>query len=318
MKNTFWKFMLVITIVSFIFTIIFGSQIPWGNLSTACFSWPITKGILYDISVGIFSSMILVWCIDRIQLRMEEKEEEKRRLILYSKISPLLEEYYNFYLYLYIATRNVPVAPNSKALKSLYLCKDEFIKQLYDTNPFYKDGYYGDPTKLNLQFNLMQQCSDNPEEMEKIMSMSTSLPWYQCWHKEATKFYNGLSQVEKDFPTFFPNELLELIDSLLTNAKTQTNIVNIVEFRSPISHIQEQFERPEIPTEMFIKAYKIEETLQVLDSIMSYIESDSSKVLRERNLDFFNNRNISPSIGHTCPKESTNSENANTSTDAEE
>lgn len=41
----------------------------------------------------------------------------KRRLILYNKISPLLEDYYNFYLFLYIATRNVPVASTSAALK---------------------------------------------------------------------------------------------------------------------------------------------------------------------------------------------------------
>ncbi len=55
----------------------------------------------------------------------------KRRLILYNKISPLLEDYYNFYLFLYIATRNVPVASTSAALKSLYLCKDKLIPTFY-------------------------------------------------------------------------------------------------------------------------------------------------------------------------------------------
>ena len=70
MKNSFWKFILGLTLLSLIFTVIFGSEIPWGNLWTVCFSWPLAKAILYDISVGIFSSMILVWCIDRIQLKM--------------------------------------------------------------------------------------------------------------------------------------------------------------------------------------------------------------------------------------------------------
>ena len=156
MKNKFWKLMIGVTLLSLLLTIILGSEIPWGNLKAACFSWPLAKAILYDISVGIFSSMVLVWCIDRIQLNMTEREESKRRLILYNKISPLLEEYYNFYLFLYIATRNVPVHPSSAALKSLYQCKDELIKQLYDTNPFYKDGYYGDSAKWDLQMNLMQ------------------------------------------------------------------------------------------------------------------------------------------------------------------
>ena len=128
MKNRFWKLMIGITLLSLLFTIILGSEIPWENLKEACFSWPLAKTILYDISVGVFSSMVLVWCIDRIQLNMTEREESKRRLILYNKISPLLEEYYNFYLFLYIATRNVPVDPTSAALKSLYQCKDELIK----------------------------------------------------------------------------------------------------------------------------------------------------------------------------------------------
>lgn len=302
MKNSFWKSMLVVTIFSLIFTVIFGSEIPWGNLKAACFSWPLTKAILYDISVGVFSSMVLVWCIDRIQLNMSEREESKRRLILYNKISPLLEEYYNFYLFLYIATRNVPVSSTSAALKSLYQCKDELLKQVYDTDPFYKDGYYGDSAKWDLQMNLMQQHSDDPEAMKSIMEMSTSLPWYQCWNIEATKIYNGLSQVERDFPTFFPNELLEQIDNLLSLVQAQTNIVNFVEMRSLTPRIKEEFGIPMLPTEMFVDAYKIEETLRVLDVIMAYIENDSSKKLRERNLEFFNDRNTSPTIGHTCDK----------------
>ena len=184
------------------------------------------------------------------------------------------------------------------------------IKQLYDTNPFYKDGYYGDSAKWDLQMNLMQQHSDDPEAMKKIMEMSTSLPWYQCWNIEATKIYNGLSQVERDFPTFFPNELLEQIDNLLSLVQAQTNIVNFVEMRSLTPRIKEEFGIPMLPTEMFVDAYKIEETLRVLDVIMAYIENDSSKKLRERSLEFFNDRNTSPTIGHTCDKK-TFMENAN-------
>ena len=54
---------------------------------------------------------------------------------------------------------------------------------------------------------------------------------------------------------------------------------------------------------MFVEGYKIEDALQVLDSTMAYIEKDSSKKLRERNMDFFNNRNVNPTIGYTCIKD---------------
>lgn len=150
--------------------------------------------------------------------------------------------------------------------------------------------------------NLMQQHSDDPKAMKKIMEMSTSLPWYQCWNIEATKIYNGLSQVERDFPTFFPNELLEQIDNLLSLVQAQTNIVNFVEMRSLTPSIKEKFGIPMLPTEMFVDAYKIEGTLRVLDIVMAYIENDSSKKLRERNLEFFNDRHTSPTIGHACDK----------------
>ena len=140
------------------------------------------------------------------------------------------------------------------------------------------------------------------------MNISTSLPWYQCWNIEATKAYNGLSQIEKDFPTFFPNELLEQIDNLLAIVQLQTNIVNFVEGCSFTQRIKEQFGVFMLPTEMFVGGYKIEKALQELDSIMAYIEKDSTKKLRERNLDFFNNRNTSPTIGHTCKKDPVDSE----------
>lgn len=302
MLNNFWKFMWCLTVISFIFTIIFGSEISWKNINDISFSWTITKNILYDISVGIFSSMIIVWCIDRIQIKIVERENAKRRLFLYNKISPLLEDYYNFYLFLYIATRNIPVPPNSMVLRSLYLCKDEFIKQLYDTNPFYKDGYYGDSIKWNLQTNLMYEYSNDPQKIEKIMKMSISLPWYQCWNIEATKVYNGISQIEKDFPTFFPNDLLEQIDKLLAIVQLQTNMVNFVEGRALPDYIKKQVNIYRLSTEMFIEAYKIADVLMILESIMAYIEKDSAKKLSERSLEFFNNRNTSPIIGYTCKK----------------
>lgn len=131
----FGRNMKIITLLSLILTLILGSNIPWKELHTVCFSWAIAKSMLYDISVGIFSSMILVWCIDRIQFSETEKKEAKQRLILYNKMAPILTKYYEFYLYLYIATRNKPVKSNDNVLESLYYCKEEFI---YYTNLQYK------------------------------------------------------------------------------------------------------------------------------------------------------------------------------------
>ena len=305
MKKIFWKLMFLITLISLLFTFIFGSEIPWGNLESAYFSWPLAKKILYDISVGVFSSMILVWCIDRIQLRETEKQESKQRLILYNKLTPFLTDYYNFYLFLYIATRSIPVEPDNKVLYSLYECKDEFIKQLKSENPFYKDGYYGDPSKYKKQIALMEQHANNNEVIDEVLQMSTNLPWYVCWEIEGAKFYDGISQIEKDFPTFFTNDLLEIFDKLLEKVYPQKNMVNFVEGKHLSEYFGKRINYGKIPTEMFIDTYEIEEILRLLDSIMNNIEIDSSKNLKARDLKFFNDRNVCPQIGYSCEKENT-------------
>lgn len=302
MNKNFWKIMLVVTMVSLVMTLILGSDIPWKELNTICFSWAIAKSILYDVSVGIFSSMILVWCIDRIQLRETEKKEAKQRLILYNKLEPHLTKYYDFYLYLYIATRNKLVESNDEVLNSLYYCKEEFIAQIYSTNPFYKDGYYGDSAKLKLQMTLMDSNANNPQAMEQIMKMSTSLPWYKCWCKDGTEFFNNISQIERDYITLFPNELLETLDKLLDIVGAQRYIDEFVEGKNRLELLPYNVPMPQMPTDFFVDAYKIDEILMLLDEIMRYIEKDSGKNLRRRELKFFNERNVCPLIGHSCDK----------------
>ncbi|MBR2895461.1 MAG: hypothetical protein IKC03_07370 [Oscillospiraceae bacterium] len=303
-QERFWRFMLLITVVSLITTLILGSEIPWHNLSTCKFSWPLAKNILYDVSVGIFSSMILVWCIDRIQHRESEKQGSQQRLILYNKLIPFLSEYYDFYLKLYIATRSTPVDSQSKVQGSLYYCIDEFISQLQKENPFYKDGYYGDSSKLQAQMALMRANANNPSALDEIMKMSTSLPWYMCWEIEGKKFHDGILQVERDFPTFFPNELLEKVDTLLKKVAPQMNLVDFVGGRQLQQWTPEINCTFQLPTDFIIDAYEIKNILHILDEIMAYIEHDSGKSLRCRELSFFNDRNTVPIIGHSCEKTS--------------
>lgn len=296
----FWRLMAIVTALSLVTTFMFGSEIPWDDLSKGYFSWPIAKTILYDISVGVFSSMILVWCIDRIQHKETEKREAKQRLILYNKLTPFLTEYYDFYLKLYIATRGTPVDSQSNVLKSLQYCNEEFIDQLHKTNPFYKDGCYSDSMKAQAQLALMKANANNPEALEEIMRMSTGLPWYTCWEIEGKKFYDGVLQIERDFPTFFPNELLEKVERLLKIVAPQMNLVNFVEGRQLLQWAPDVEHMPQLPTDFFVDAYEIKEIISVLNDIMAYIEQDSGKKLRYRELNFFNNRNTVPTIGHSC------------------
>ena len=306
MDKHFWRNMKIITLLSLMLTLILGSDIPWKELQTICFSWPIVKNILYDISVGIFSSMILVWCIDRIQFIQTERKKAEQRLIIYNKMAPVLTKYYEFYLFLYIATRNEPVKSNDNVLESLYNSKDEFIAQIYNTDPFYKDGYYGDYTKVKLQMTMMKDNLNDDQGMEKIMNMNTSLPWYKCWCKDGTEFYNKMSQIERDYISLFPSELLKSLDKLLDIIEAQRHMDDFVESKKLLEFLPHEIQIPQLPTEFFVGAYKLEEVLMLLDEIMRYIENDSEIKLRKRELKFFNERNVSPSIGYSCEKHDDN------------
>lgn len=301
-RKKFLWLMWIITVLSLIFTVLFGSEIPWNDLSKGYLSWPIAKTILYDISVGVFSSMVLVWCIDRIQQKETEKREAKQRLILYNKLTPFLTEYYDFYLKLYIATRDNPVDSQSSVLKSLQYCSEEFINQLNKANPFYKDGCYVDSMIFQVQLARIKDNANNPEAPKEIMKMNTNLPWYKCWEIEGKKFYDGVLQIERDFPTFFPNELLEKVEHLLKIVAPQRNLINFVEGGQPLQWVSNIECRPRLPTDFFVDAYKIKEIISGLNNIMVYIEQDSGKKLRYRELAFFNNRNTVPTIGYSCDK----------------
>lgn len=301
-RKKFLWLMWIITVLSLIFTVLFGSEIAWDDLSKGYFSWPIAKTILYDISVGVSSSMVLVWCIDRIQQKETEKREAKQRLILYNKLTPFLTEYYDFYLKLYIATRDNPVDSQSSVLKSLQYCSEEFINQLNKANPFYKDGCYSDSTKIQAQLARMEANANNPEALKEIMKMNTGVPWYKCWEIEGKKFYEGVLQIERDFPTFFPNELLEKVEHLLKIVAPQRNLINFVEGGQPLQWVSNIECRPRLPTDFFVDAYKIKEIISGLNDIMVYIEQDSGKKLRYRELAFFNNRNTVPTIGYSGDK----------------
>ncbi|MBQ8604999.1 MAG: hypothetical protein IJ410_09195 [Oscillospiraceae bacterium] len=294
-KSQIHKIKIYVTIISFLLMVMFKSDIDFVNLANNYFSVPLAKEILYDISVGTFSAMILVWLIDEMNARNEEKEEKKRRLVIYRKLKPILNEYYEFYLKLYIATRKEEVVINEKVLKSLNDCKDEFIKQIMETAPFYKGGFYADAVKTQMQMKLMMSNPDNPQE---IINMDTSIPWYKCWCYDSTVFYDGIEEIEKVFPDFIPNDLLENIEQLLELVKPLKGINNFIEMKPMADYVSMQVVM--MPTEFFLDAYKFIDIIDKLESVIKIVENEMDISIRERDVDFFNKRNIAPILGSAC------------------
>lgn len=99
---------------------------------------------------------------------------------------------------------------------------------------------------------------------------------------------------------------MELLDRLLDIVGAQRYIDEFVEGKKRLELLPHDIPMPQLPTDFFVDAYKMEEVLMLIDEIMRYIENDSEIRLRKRELKFFNERNVCPSIGYSCDKNDAN------------
>ena len=65
-KSKFFWLKIAITIISFGGAVLFKSTIDWTNIQNNYIDLSLLKEIAYDLSIGVFSAMILVWFIDEI------------------------------------------------------------------------------------------------------------------------------------------------------------------------------------------------------------------------------------------------------------
>lgn len=83
----------MITVISFIVVIIAKSNIDWSNLQNNYIDYSLVKEMVYDLAVGVFSAMILVWFIDEISNHIQERQSrEKDKAIIkrFDKVSWIL------------------------------------------------------------------------------------------------------------------------------------------------------------------------------------------------------------------------------------
>ena len=73
------------------------SRINWHSLLDNHFDRILIKDIIYDLSVGIFSAMILVWFIDEINERVRDAEKRNREIEQIRRLNSLLQIYIGKY-----------------------------------------------------------------------------------------------------------------------------------------------------------------------------------------------------------------------------
>lgn len=102
-KQIFRVFKIVVTCTSLVFAILVKSDINWNDLSANYLDMFRVKEILYDLSIGIFSSMLLVLCVDGISENLEKEELEREKRIVLKEQNRILqdhiERYFKYYYY---------------------------------------------------------------------------------------------------------------------------------------------------------------------------------------------------------------------------
>lgn len=278
MKKLDYKvFIAIISLFVIFFT---KSEINWVDLKSNYISMPIIKEILYDLSVGIFSAMFLIFTIDEVSERNKTREEKKRTQAFYMKLIPSVEAYYDFYVKLYIATRADKVFEDESILKSLFNDKKRFVEQIMKAEPFYKEGFYADGS-INF-FEYMDRYNEPPK----------SFPWYKCLNIDNSKFTASVRKLEQDYVTLIPTELLSKLDILMNLTEPLNNISNFIEMRHTsvpqIIHL---------PINFILESYRFLAILDALENVMQYIQIESGVDILSIEINYINERNTSPILG---------------------
>lgn len=244
--------------------------------------------VIQNLGIGVLSAMVLILTIDKISEKNKKEEMKRQNLIVYNKIKPHLNHYYDFYVKLYIATRKENLKYNEPVLKSLFNDKSNFINNIIKSKPFYKEGMYADGSIDMLSY------------FQTHKTLPKTLPWYKCWFIDTEKFYNEMIVIQNYYCYFMPTEFIVLLEELLKSIK-------YINSNGYICNLVSQFgiENAEkcISTEIIIKEFCFEEILDKLKNVIEFIENETEISIQERDINFYNQTNVNPTIGSVYKKD---------------
>lgn len=96
-KRGFFILKILITVVSFVIVVIAKSNIDWSNLQNNYVDLSLVKEIVYDLAVGVFSAMILVWFIDEISNHIQERQSQEKEKAAIKRFDKVIQKYIERY-----------------------------------------------------------------------------------------------------------------------------------------------------------------------------------------------------------------------------
>lgn len=100
-KSKFYCLKIAITIVSCVGAVLFKSNIDWSSFQNNHIDWPLLKEILYDLSIGVFSAMVLVCFIDEIGQRIQIRQSKEKECAMIKRFDRVLQQYIDRYIIMF-------------------------------------------------------------------------------------------------------------------------------------------------------------------------------------------------------------------------
>ena len=114
-KSKFFWLKIVITIISFGGALFFKSNIDWSNIHNNRIDLSLLKEISYDLSIGVFSAMILVWFIDEIGQHIQNRQSKEKECAMIKRFDRVLQQYIERYVTMFYCV----VTPLEERLKQV-------------------------------------------------------------------------------------------------------------------------------------------------------------------------------------------------------
>ena len=139
-KRLFLISKIALTAISLISIIALKSNIDWTNLLNNAVNIAIAKEIAYDIAIGVFSAMILVWFIDEIGNHIKEQQSRQKEITVIKRFNKVLQRYIEQYVTMYYCVSTPLTNRNFDKIKmsDAFTLKD--MRDLHHTSLLVKEG----------------------------------------------------------------------------------------------------------------------------------------------------------------------------------
>lgn len=234
---------------------------------------------IYDLSMTIFTSIIIFFFIDYILEKYNQKEEEKKLKVIIGKIIPSINKFYKFFVDLYLGTRENPVLEDSPVLKNIFHDKEELYESIVKYLNYMEYSPYIDPYKLSIE--------------DFFNGKSTIyLTWEKAWLYQYSSLYKDLVYFQMYYGVFLSSELLRRLEDLIevfNNFFLMTQNMDLIRVNKiPFQHKTNK---------SFYQTIELNEVMTLFESFVKYLQEETQIDLMSIDIHDINDKKTRPLLG---------------------